>query len=396
MTISWSLLRASVVGLALAGLAGTTALAEDFHGFDPATFDGQMLSADQLGAAVADAMKVTPPKNGKKYVIAFANLDRGITFCNKVEQGIKKNAEAAGLELVIADNHLDGATALTNAESFINRDVDFVIEFQTDANFGATIMQKMNEAGIKVIAIDIPMPGAVFFGVNNPRAGYMGGSYLAQAAIAKWGVDKVKEGYFIEGELPQSGPIPKMRTDGQVAGFLASIDGFPADHVLRFDSKNTLEESFTQTNNLMSKIPAGVPIMGTAINDQATTGILRAVQQAGRADDVMVVGLGADETETLTKEPNFIASVGSFPERYGSYLIPMLLEQLAGHDLPPAVLVNHVMVTKGNVCDYYPDFKCSSDKGIDYKFPQASFEKYLVSLHSEADLKDVQDLIPAK
>jgi ribose transport system substrate-binding protein len=144
-------------------------------------------------------------------VLAFANLDRGITFCAKVEEGIKKNAEAAGIELVIADNNLDGATALTNAESFINRNVDYVIEFQTDANFGATIMQKMNEAGIKVTAIDIPMPGATFFGANNPRSGYMGGSYLAQAAIAKWGLDKVKSGYFILGDLPQSGAVPAMR-----------------------------------------------------------------------------------------------------------------------------------------------------------------------------------------
>ena len=180
-----------------------------------------MLSAENLAAVVVDAMAKSPPRNGEKYVLAFANLDRGITFCAKVEEGIKKNAEAAGIELVIADNNLDGATALTNAESFINRNVDYVIEFQTDANFGATIMQKMNEAGIKVTAIDIPMPGATFFGANNPKSGYMGGVYLGQAAIEKFGADKVKEGYFILGELPQSGAVPAMRTGGQLAGFLA-------------------------------------------------------------------------------------------------------------------------------------------------------------------------------
>jgi len=164
--------------------------------------------------------------------------------------------------------------------------------------------------------------------------------------------------------------------------------------VLRFDSKNTLEESFTQTTNLLGKIPAGVPIMGTAINDQATTGILRAVKQGGREADVIVVGLGADELDTLTSEPNFVASVGSFPERYGNYLIPIALMQLAGKPVPPAVLVTHVMVTKGNVCQYYPDRKCTSDKGIDFKFPQDAFNKYLASLHQSAELKDYQSLIP--
>jgi ribose transport system substrate-binding protein len=393
LSMVWSPFRLPFAASALA-LLTVGAAADEFHGFDPASFNGEMLPAATLKAAAADAAKVTPPKNGKTYVFAFANLDRGITFCNKVESGIKANAGAAGVDLVIADNHLDGATALANAESFINRNVDYVIEFQTDANFGATIMQKMDDAKIKVTAIDIPMGAATFFGVNNPRAGYMGGSYLAQAAIAKWGADKVKQGYFIEGELPQSGAIPKMRTDAQVAGFLAAVPGFPADHVLKFDSKNTLEESFTQTNNLIGRIPAGVPIMGTAINDQATTGILRAVKQAGRENDVIVVGLGADELDTLMTEPNFVASVGSFPERYGDYLIPLALSQLAGKPTPPAVLVHHVMITKDNVNQYYPDMKPLSEKEIDYKFPQEEFTKYLISLKKDPELKDYQNLIP--
>ena len=390
-------MKRSIFAATLALMMSTSAIyAADFHGYDPATFDGAMLSADALKAMVADAAKVAPPKNGKKYVIGFANLQRDIPFCALVEQGIKENADAAGVELVIADNKLDGATALTNAESFITRNVDFVIEFQTDANFGATIMQKMNDAGIKVVAIDIPMPGASFFGVNNPRAGFMGGSYLAQAAIAKFGMEKVKSGYFIEGELPQSGPIPAMRTGGQVAGFLAGVPGFDPSHVLKFDSKNTLEESFTQTNSLLGKIPAGVPIMGTAINDQATTGILRAVKQGGRESDVVVVGLGADEKDTLSKEPGFVASVGAFPERYGNSLVPMALATLAGVKLPDAVLINHVMVTKQTICNYYKDYACSTEPAMSYTFPQKEFEAHLAALQNDPTLKDVKSLIPTK
>lgn len=376
-------------------LLSSAAYALDFHGYDPATFDGAMLSKDQLQAMVADAMKKAPPKNGKNYVIGFANLQRDIPFCALVEKSILENAKAAGIDLQVVDNHLDGATALNNAESFINRNVDFVIEFQTDANFGATIMKKMNDAGIKVIAIDIPMPGAIFFGVNNPRAGFMGGSYLAQAAIKKFGEDKVKSGYFIEGDLPQSGPIPAMRTGGQVAGFLASVPGFDKSHILKFDSKNTLEESFTQTNSLLAKIPDGAVIMGTAINDQATTGILRAAKQGGRGDTTMVVGLGADEKDTLQSEPNFVASVGSFPERYGNSLIPMALATLASEKLPPAVLINHVMVTKQNMCKYYPDYKCADGPAMSYTFPEAEFKKHLAALKNDPALKDVQNLIPS-
>ncbi|HEV7285541.1 MAG TPA: substrate-binding domain-containing protein, partial [Kaistia sp.] len=290
---------------------------------------------------------------------------------------------------------LDGATALANAQSFLQRQVDHVTEFQTDANFGATIMQQMNDANTKVVAIDIPMPGATFFGANNPRSGFMGGAYLGQAAIAKFGADKVKEGFFVVGELPQSGAIPAMRTGGQVAGFKAAVEGFSDDHIIKIDTKNTLEESFTQMNNVIGRIPEGAPIMVTAINDQAATGMLRAVKQAGREADLIVVGMGADEIQTMIDEPAFVSSVGYFPERYGNYLIPLALMQLAGKDVPDTVLVNHVMVTKDNVCTYYDKFACAKGKDpIQFTFPQAAFEKHLAEIRTLPDLADYQNLIP--
>lgn len=387
------LFLSAATALALS-VASVPALA-DFQGFDPAAHDGSMFPAETLMSMVKAAMEVTPPRNGETYVIGFANLQRDIPFCALVEQGILENAEAAGIEVVVADNRLDGATALTNAESFINRNVDFVIEFQTDAEFGAVIMNKMNQAGIPVVAIDIPMPGAGFFGVNNPRAGFMGGSYLAQAAVARHGMDAVMNGYFIEGELPQSGPIPAMRTGGQVAGFKAALPDFPEEQILTFDSKNTLEESFTQTNNLLSRIPEGVPIMGTAINDQAVTGILRAAQQDGR-EAITVVGLGADEGETLAKEPDFVAAVGSFPERYGNSLIPIALATLAGEDLPDAVLINHQMVTPANICEFNPNVECQDVEVIDYMFPEEGFLAHLEALRNDPALADVQNLIPTE
>ena len=108
--------------------------------FDANNHDASMLSEAELKAMVDEAMKVNPPRNGKNYVIGFANLQRDIAFCALVEEGILKNAEAAGIEVLVTDNKLDGATAMANAESYITRNVDYVIEFQTDAAFGEMIM----------------------------------------------------------------------------------------------------------------------------------------------------------------------------------------------------------------------------------------------------------------
>jgi ribose transport system substrate-binding protein len=223
----------------------------------------------------------------------------------------------------------------------------------------------------------------------------MGGAYLGEAAIQKFGADKVKSGYFVVGDLPQSGAVPAMRTNGQVAGFKATVDGFADDHIIHIDTKNTLEESFTQMNNVIGRIPTGVPIMVTAINDQASTGMLRAVKQAGRESDLIVVGMGADELQTMIDEPTFVASVGYFPERYGNFLIPMVLEALAGKTLPATVLQTHYMVTDANVCNYYKDFKCSATPDpIEFKLPEDAYKQHLTAIRKLPELQDSLNLIP--
>ena len=372
----------------LASLLAGSALA-----LEPGDLTGDQPSADDYAELVAAAEAANPPNNGDRYVIGFANLGRNAPFFLLVENGILENAEEAGIEVLVTDNAFDGQTAMANAESYVRRNVDYVIEFQTDANFGPVIMNKLDQEGIPVTAIDIPMPGATFMGANNSRSGFMGGQYLGQAAAARWSADEVASGYLVVGELPQSGAIPLMRTEGQVAGFLAEYPDFPQDHIVRIDTKGTLEEGFRVMTDAVGRIPQDVPIMGVAINDQSILGMLRAVQQAGRGDDAIFVGMGADEGAAMTAEPAFLASVGYFPENYGNYLVPLALMQLAGVETPEAVLVSHVMVTSGTVCDFYPDVPCAEGDEVTLDFDEDAFAAHVAEQRQDPDLADYQALI---
>jgi ribose transport system substrate-binding protein len=165
----------------------------------------------------------------KRYKIGFANLTEDIPFAVRVREGIEKAAKEAGnIDLVTADNKLDGATALNNANNFITQQVDGVIEFQTDEKFGKSIMEKFKEKNIPVIAIDIPMPGATFFGVDNTRAGEMAGKGLGEWVKKNWGG---KVDALVMLELPQSGPVPAARLKGQRDGLESVIGKIPEDKV---------------------------------------------------------------------------------------------------------------------------------------------------------------------
>ena len=86
------------------------------------------------------------------------------------------------MDLIVADNQLDAECALGVADRLLAQRLDLLIEYQVDTRAGEVIMTKCRDAGVPVIAVDIPMLGATFFGVDNYRAGYMAGAALGTIA----------------------------------------------------------------------------------------------------------------------------------------------------------------------------------------------------------------------
>jgi len=299
------------------------------------------------------------------YKIGFANLTTGVDFITAVQSGMVSAAAKAGnVDLVIANNNLDGATALNNAQNFVVQGVDGVVEFQTDEAFGNIIMNlfQSQTPQIPVIAIDIPMPGATFFGANNYKAGRMAGEAGGDYANANWGG---KVDYILDLELPQSGPIPAARMQGQVEGIQAKLKTkVPADHIIHLDSKNTQDVAFKVVSDALSKIPADANIIGVEINDDTAQGTTAALEAAKRNAHAIVVGQGAVESGLVEMfKPNslYLGATAYFPELYGSKIIPAMLDLLNCKPVAPAIYVDHVFVTKDNACKVIPASKvCGS------------------------------------
>ena len=127
-------------------------------------------------------------EDDRHYRIGFANLTERMPFALQVRLGLEQAASAQkNIELLIRDNDLDRRRALENVDWFIAQGVDLVIEFQIDAEAGNIIMDRFRQAEIPVIAVDIPLPGAIFFGADNYRAGYLAGEGLGRWIQAHWG-----------------------------------------------------------------------------------------------------------------------------------------------------------------------------------------------------------------
>ncbi len=348
-------------GLAFTGLAASLLLA-GCNGGAQSTSDNSAAPAASASTAASNSASAGgsagggSAAGGQRFKIGFANLTEDIPFAVRVREGIEKAAKAAGnVDLVTADNKLDGATALANADNFITQGVQGVIEFQTDEKFGKNIMEKFKAKNIPVIAIDIPMPGATFFGVNNPVAGGMAGKGLGDWVKKNWGgqVDAL-----IMLELPQSGPIPAARMKGQRDGLESVVGKIPEAKVKHLDSKNTLEEARKLISDTLTTLPSAHHIAIVCINDDTAAGAIAAAEAANRKKDIAVVAVDASERgreQILKPDSPQIGSTASFPENYGAKIMPVLLKALQGGKLPAQFYTNHVFLTKDNIAKYYPN-----------------------------------------
>jgi ribose transport system substrate-binding protein len=289
------------------------------------------------------------------YRIGFANLSENTPFSRDVRRSLEKAAQASQqVELIVADNRLDPQVALKVADELIARDLDLVIEYQIDEAVGNIIAHKFQQAHIPIIAVDIPMVGGVYFGVNNYAAGQLAGVALGQAIQARW------DGEFdhlVVVEQQRAGHLPAMRIQGQIAGLEKALAPIPPEKIRYVDSDNTVEGSCEVVKRVLREFAPTARIAVACFNDDAAIGTLYAAQQIGYDRQLLLVGQGADrrlQAEIRKPGTPVVGATAYRPEDYGQYLIQLALDILEGRQVPPALYMEHVFVSPANVDQIYP------------------------------------------
>jgi len=288
------------------------------------------------------------------YRIGYAAQGQDASFDREVRASLSRAAEREHIELIVVDNRYQPKVALRGADYLIREHVDLAIEFQTDELIAPSIASKYLEANIPFIAIDIPHPGATYFGANNYRAGFMAGTYLGRWAKRHWDGD-VEEVLLIE--LQRAGSLPKARMRGVLTGITESVRLPDRTRTISLDGDGQFQTSLDRVRKHLRESKSKRILVGAA-NDSSALGALRAFQEAGRASDAVIVGQnGEPEARSELRSPHtrLIASVAYFPEKYGDGLIRLALDILAHKAVSPAVFTNHQIITPDNVDHFYPN-----------------------------------------
>jgi len=291
----------------------------------------------------------------KKYRIGYAAQGQDSSFPAEVLASLQRTAEREEVELIVVNNRYQPKVALRNAEQLVRERVDLVVEFQTDEAIAPAIASKYLEANIPFIAIDIPHPGATYFGANNYQAGLLAGRHLGQWDKLRWS-GRVEEVLLLE--LTRAGSLVHARMSGVLAGLRETLrDALENCQVVSLDGDGQFKTSLERVRRHLRQSKARYVLAGAA-NDPSALGAARAFQEAGRAETCAIVGQNAEpDARAELREPRtpLVASVGFFPERYGDALIKLALDILAHRRTPPALFVRHQIITAENVDHFYPN-----------------------------------------
>jgi ribose transport system substrate-binding protein len=292
------------------------------------------------------------PAAGRRYRLGFAAQTHS-EFSRGVAESLQRAAARERVGLITVNNRYSPKEALRNADLLVRERVDLVLEFQTYERVAPIIAAKFLEARIPVIAIEIPHPGAIYFGANNYQAGLIAGKALGRWAKENWD-GEVEQLMLLE--LPIAGPLPGLRITGIQDALRAELPRMSNLPVIRLDGKGEFDQILSVVRRSVSRNPRRRTLVGT-VNDMCALAALRAFEEAGAGQLCAVVGQNAiREAREELRRPGtrLIGSVAYFPERYGDELIPLAMNLLDHKPVPSSTFVKHQLLTPKNVNLIYP------------------------------------------
>jgi ribose transport system substrate-binding protein len=290
--------------------------------------DGIVKSAPSGGAAAA--AKVS------KKLIGLSVLTLTNPFFKVIADSMTEEAAKHGYEVIVVSGEIDVARQQNQIKDFIVKRVAAIVLTPCDSKSIGPAIQEANAAGIPVFTADIacmaPGPKVI---THVATDNYGGGREAADAMIeVLHGRGKVAIVDYPEIESV----IQRTR------GFEARIAEANKDPdieieiVAKLPGQGARDRGFKAAQDLLQSHPDISGIF--AINDPSALGVRAALENAGKADQIKIVGFdGQPEAKQAIKEGKIHASPIQFPEKIGVETMRVIVKHFNGEQVPREVLI---------------------------------------------------------
>jgi len=299
-----------------------------------------MLVLMVMGIVVA--MTVGAVAEEKKIVIGTSIITYEHPFYIDVVNGMKKAAEAAGVEMLLDDPKTKLDAQVKALETYIARGVDALVVYGVDPEGVVPVVEEATAKGIPVITADMELKTdkvVTFIGSDNYQIG---------TEVGKWTKDYIEKNMSGKAKIGVLYWAVSVAQQQRTQGFLDQVTQLPGVEIV---AKQNVEEALrenamTVAENIMTANKDIDFLFGG--NQTCTMGSVSAVEAAGAS--VKVVGVDIDtEMVKAINDGKLFATVAQQPILLGQTGIETALKALKGEEIPKRITIPVLLVSKDNL-----------------------------------------------
>lgn len=270
--------------------------------------------------------------------IGFSALTLTNPFFKIIADTMTDEARKHGYEVVVVSGDQDVNRQTAQIEDFIVKGVSAIVLNPCDSKAVGTAIRKANEAGIPVFTNDIKYDGTdgrveCHIATDNAQGGRLAGEAMVKLIGESGG--KIAVLHYPDVESCQL----------RITGFTEIIDAHNTkDGAARIEIATTLngmgsrEGGFAAAKDAIEAHPDLVALF--AINDPSALGARVALEAAGKADQVRIIGFdGALEGKQAILAGQIVCDPIQFPDKMGQKTIEMIVKYFDGEKPPEEVLI---------------------------------------------------------
>ncbi len=273
-----------------------------------------------------------PPRTIGLSVLTMTN-----TFFNVIADNMRDEAAKFDYQLLVVSGEFDVARQQNQVKDFIVQRVAAIVLCPCDSVAIGPVIKEANEAGIPVFTADIAcLAKGVKVVSHIATDNYQGGQQAALAMIEALG-DTGGRIAILDYKVVESCLL-------RVQGFKEVMAAHNAsgkkkiDIVAELSGEGAKDKSYKTTEDLLQAHPNLAGIF--AINDHSVLGARAALENAGKANQVKLIGFdGQPEGKQAIKEGKVYADPVQYPDKIGREAVRAIIGYFDGAKVPPEVLI---------------------------------------------------------
>lgn len=305
------------------------------------------ITALALAAIMAGTLAAAAPRHGPKWIIGMSQCNLGEPWRVQMNADIRKAAAAhPEIEVVFKDAQNDTLMQRGQIEEFISSGVDLLIVSPKEAAPLTPPVAEAYRQGIPVIILDRRVLGSdftEFIGADNRKIGRSAGEWIVRRLAQLPAVKAGGRAHIVE----LKGLMTSTPGQDRSTGFREALKGQPVDIIFEADMK-WLEPGARREMESALAVYKQIDLV-YAHNDPGAHGAYLAAQAAGRAPDIIFVGIdGLPQEGQVYVRQGLLEASFEYPTG-GREAIENALKILQGGSVPKEVTLQSRVFTRENI-----------------------------------------------